>query len=80
MASSETSEPSTPDVGSRALDIKRRRVGVVIDVIGSLVWLRPQKGGVEWVAKAEHVRPAGILDELRPRVREANHLSRRNSR
>lgn len=38
------------------LDLRVERIGVVQDVDGEVVWLRPRSGGKEWEARAEDVR------------------------
>jgi hypothetical protein len=42
--------PPAPPVGTLARDTRRDRVGVVMDVIASRLWLRAQGGGREWEA------------------------------
>ncbi|MFD5555050.1 hypothetical protein ACFWIA_14590 [Streptomyces sp. NPDC127068] len=38
--------------------------------------LRPPRGGVEWDAPYEDVRPATVTDQLRPALTEVNTRSR----
>ena len=42
--------------GDVVLDLRVERVGVVQEVDGEVVWLRPRSGGREWEARAEDVR------------------------
>ena len=65
-------DPGVPPTGTLALDIKRDRVGVVMDTLGGRVYLRPPQGGREWEAAPEHVRPAGPAEEVRAKVAEVN--------
>lgn len=58
-----------------------------MDRIGSMLYLRPVRGGCEWVAARDEVRPVeavpdgtdrpGPSAELRARVAEVNAWSRR---
>lgn len=45
-------------VGEVVRDHLRRRDGVVMDVVGGRLYLRPEGGGIEWTAAPEHVGPA----------------------
>jgi hypothetical protein len=68
--------PPPPELGALVRDITIDRVGVVMDVCGNNVYLRPQGGGVEWTALPEELEPADRYDELRARVGELNTNSR----
>lgn len=47
-----------PATGTYVRDPGRRgRVGRVMDVLGTTVWLRAPGGGTEWTAPARAVRP-----------------------
>ncbi|MGX2995184.1 hypothetical protein JNUCC64_12950 [Streptomyces sp. JNUCC 64] len=48
-----------------------------MDITWGPVYLRPPGGGVEWTARREDVRPATVLDQIRPALNELNlHSSR----
>lgn len=66
-----------PAVGTLVRDTVTDRVGVVMGVLGKLIYLRPQGGGIEWTAGAEQLDSADRLDELRARVGELNTNSTR---
>lgn len=36
-----------------AYDTRTRQLGVVMDTVGNVVYLRPPNGGVEWTARLE---------------------------
>ena len=57
-------------------DIKRNRVGVVMEDMGGQVYLRPMHGGREWRASADELVPVSEAEALSMRVAEANRLSR----
>jgi hypothetical protein len=67
-------------VGDIAYDVRRDRYGVVMDRMGGRIFLRPERGGVEWEARHEEVRPARAgktaSESLSPRVATANARSR----
>lgn len=58
-------------------DIRKDRVGVVMDKIGPNYQLRPPAGGREWEAAAADMEPAAAPDRMKARVAEANAASRR---
>ncbi|MFD7549026.1 hypothetical protein [Streptomyces sp. NPDC059816] len=64
-------------VGELAYDTRKRALGVVMatDTSGRYS-LRPPRGGVEWDALYEDVRPATVTDQLRPALTEVNTRSR----
>ncbi|MFH8616599.1 hypothetical protein ACH4E8_16175 [Streptomyces sp. NPDC017979] len=66
-------------VGALAYDIVQMRCGVVMEVYGSLVALRPRGGGIEWDARRENVRAATVDDRLRPVLAELNAFSSRGA-
>ncbi|MFE2045769.1 hypothetical protein ACFXAZ_33610 [Streptomyces sp. NPDC059477] len=63
-------------VGELAFDTRTRTLGVVMDTGNGRYSLRPPKGGIEWDAAYEDVRPATVTDQLRPALTEANARSR----
>ncbi len=63
--------------GVLAFDAGRGVVGMVMEVTWGLVYLRPEGGGVEWTARREDVRPATVLDRIRPALNELNVRSNR---
>ncbi len=63
------------EVGTTAYDAYTQRVGVVMSVEASRLWLRPVLGGREWIASPEDVRPADRTEELHAKVGEANRRS-----
>jgi hypothetical protein len=65
-------KPLPPAVGTVVRDTTTDRVGVVMGVLGELVYLRPQGGGVEWTARAGELEPVDRFGELRARVGELN--------
>ncbi|MEC4019362.1 hypothetical protein [Streptomyces sp. H27-D2] len=65
-----------PEVGTLAHDVKRDRVGKVMDTHGNRVFLRPVNGGVEWEAAPDDLEPADTAAELRAKAAEANARSR----
>ncbi|MEU5973207.1 hypothetical protein [Streptomyces sp. NPDC047315] len=62
-------------VGELAYDTVEKRCGVVMDVYGSLVMLRPRHGGCEWDARREHIRAATLDDRLGSALAELNAIS-----
>ncbi|MFH8616911.1 hypothetical protein ACH4E8_17785 [Streptomyces sp. NPDC017979] len=64
-------------VGALAYDTVEKRCGVVMDVHGSLIALRPRHGGIEWDARRENVRTATVDDRLRSALTELNANSSR---
>ncbi|MFF2024886.1 hypothetical protein ACFVW2_24150 [Streptomyces sp. NPDC058171] len=64
-------------VGELAYDTVKGVLGVVMatDTAGRYS-LRPPRGGVEWDAPYEDVRPATVTDQLRPALTEVNARSR----
>ncbi|MET9292797.1 hypothetical protein [Streptomyces sp. NPDC003077] len=67
-------------VGKCARDTKRDRVGEVMDVSGSRVWLRPVGGGREWEAERAAVEPLTPREALSVKVAEANAAHRWEAR
>ncbi|MFE4919026.1 hypothetical protein [Streptomyces sp. NPDC056661] len=64
----------TPEEGALVCDEATGRAGEVTFVDGTNVVL--QSGSHIWVAKAEELRPAGVLDQLRVKVTEINRRGR----
>ncbi|MEU0991861.1 hypothetical protein [Streptomyces sp. NPDC005953] len=66
-------------VGELVYDTAEKALGVVMDTgedAGDGCYaLRPPGGGVEWTAKREDVRPATVVDQLRPALTEVNARS-----
>ncbi|WP_369183212.1 hypothetical protein [Streptomyces sp. Y1] len=48
-----------PECGELVQDRRANRIGVLMDVVGGRLYLRPPNGGVEWVADLRHVVPVG---------------------
>ncbi|MEU9609511.1 hypothetical protein [Streptomyces sp. NPDC048057] len=71
--------PGELAVGALAYDTVEKRCGVVMDVYGSLVMLRPRHGGCEWDARRENVRTATLDDRLGSALAELNALSSRRT-
>ncbi|MFF2145651.1 hypothetical protein [Kitasatospora sp. NPDC058190] len=44
-------------IGDLVYDRRTKRLGVVIDLVGGRLYLRPPHGGIEWTARPEHVGP-----------------------
>ncbi|MFI1830109.1 hypothetical protein ACH41E_27280 [Streptomyces sp. NPDC020412] len=65
--------------GALVFDSGANRLGVVMEVCGSLVALRPRGGGIEWDARRENVRAATVDDRLRPVLAELNAFSSRRA-
>ncbi|SCK13189.1 MULTISPECIES: hypothetical protein [unclassified Streptomyces] len=72
-------QPYVPAKGDVVHDGAIAKVGRVMDHMGTRVQLRPLKGGREWDAYPENLRPAVQSDLLRAAVAEANSLSRRGT-
>ncbi len=70
-------DPPQLTVGELAFDTQKKVMGVVMDITWGPVYLRPLRGGVEWTARREDVRPATILDQIRPALNELNLRSSR---
>ncbi|MEV4507019.1 hypothetical protein [Streptomyces klenkii] len=66
-----------PEVGTMVLDKRRDRVGEVMEVTTSWVYLRAFGGGREWVTALEDVEPVTVLERLRARVAAVNAERRR---
>lgn len=62
-------------VGSQAVDTKRNEVGDVMGFEGGRIQLRPLRGGTEWDACPEHVRPATFHEVLSAKVKATNDIS-----
>jgi hypothetical protein len=67
-------------VGTLAPDTRTQKVGRVMERGGSLVFLRPPGGGVEWTASPSDLEPVAASDGLSARVTEENARSRRGKR
>ncbi|WST70323.1 hypothetical protein OG268_24435 [Streptomyces uncialis] len=66
-------------VGALAYDTRTGVVGMVMDtgaVVDGRYSLRPPGGGVEWNAERADLRPATVVDQLRPALAEVNARSR----
>ncbi|GAB7183286.1 hypothetical protein ATKI12_3117 [Kitasatospora sp. Ki12] len=46
---------TAPAPGDLVYDHRAERLGVVMDLVGRIVYLRPPRGGVEWTARPEHL-------------------------
>ncbi|MFE2864966.1 hypothetical protein [Embleya sp. NPDC059259] len=49
-------------LGELAYDIRRERIGVVMDHLTGQVWLRSPRGGLEWTARPREVVPIAATD------------------
>ncbi|MEU9333888.1 hypothetical protein AB0D49_12120 [Streptomyces sp. NPDC048290] len=67
-------------IGDLAFDTRTRALGVVMDTGADggdgRYALRPPRGGIEWYASHDDVRPATVADQLRPALTEVNARSR----
>ncbi|WP_055548959.1 hypothetical protein [Streptomyces sp. NBRC 110028] len=70
------SAPPFPVVGDLAYDTVRNRYGVVMERTPGQVHLRPKGGGLEWVARPEHVEPAPASEGLSSQIAQVNARSR----
>ncbi|MGW2598089.1 hypothetical protein [Streptomyces klenkii] len=59
-------------VGTMVLDKRRDRVGEVMEVRTTMVFLRAFGGGREWTAGLDEVEPVTVVDRLRARVAAIN--------
>ncbi|MEV4612688.1 hypothetical protein AB0K43_08805 [Kitasatospora sp. NPDC049258] len=59
-------ERSGPRPGELVRDHRSDRVGVLMDVHGGRLYLRPPGGGVEWTTEPDQVGPAGGPDLREP--------------
>ncbi|WTY64115.1 hypothetical protein OG741_13925 [Streptomyces sp. NBC_01410] len=64
-----------PAIDDLVWDTSTRRVGQVMDHVGSRWLLRPAGGGCEWEADAEGLRPATPSERLTFGVTQANARS-----
>lgn len=60
----------SPPKGSLVRDRKTGKVGTVMDVDDSRLWLRKTGGGTEWNADVANVEPVKLSDHLADRIRE----------
>ncbi|MET8829584.1 hypothetical protein ABZX40_27690 [Streptomyces sp. NPDC004610] len=68
---------SVPEPGTIMVDTSQGdRVGEFRDAIGPYWFLRPMRGGTEWEAEPEHVRPATPAERLRAETARVNARSR----
>jgi hypothetical protein len=63
-------------VGTVVVDERSGRVGEVMDREGRYLQLRPLRGGREWDADPDRVRPATSAERLSATVAAANAASR----
>ncbi|MBO0655483.1 hypothetical protein J1792_22695 [Streptomyces triculaminicus] len=63
-------------VGSLVMDLRRRKIGQVMGKEGPCLQLRPPKGGREWDARLDDIRPATDAEKLSAKVQVANWGSR----
>ncbi|WP_052707216.1 hypothetical protein [Streptomyces rubellomurinus] len=47
----------SPSPGELAYDARAKRLGVVMDTIAGLVYLRPPHGGTEWTTRPQDISP-----------------------
>ncbi|MFI1967668.1 hypothetical protein BLA24_00465 [Streptomyces cinnamoneus] len=72
---------AAPEAGTWVVDVRRDRVGEVVEVSDGRVSLRDLTSREEWEASPCDVRPATANDELRAKVADLNHRSvRRQAR
>lgn len=57
-------------------DTAANRVGQVVDIIGTVVWLRPVGGGIEWDAHPEDLLPVTAAERLSAGLAVVNARSR----
>ncbi|MFJ2704933.1 hypothetical protein ACIQM0_23185 [Streptomyces sp. NPDC091387] len=70
-------DPLVPAVGALLVDMGHAdRVGEFRGLAGSHWSLRPIRGGVEWEADPQRVRPADAIERLSARTALANRQSR----
>ncbi|MFI6285792.1 hypothetical protein ACIBCM_13720 [Streptomyces sp. NPDC051018] len=62
-------------VGALVFDIRRKSLGVVMDTEWDRLYLRPPGGGIEWDASRADLRPATVMDRIRPALAELNEHS-----
>ncbi|MFD9423264.1 MULTISPECIES: hypothetical protein [unclassified Streptomyces] len=68
--------PRVPTPGTLMVDTSRKdRVGEFRGVAGPYWALRPVRGGVEWEADPEHLRPANRIERLRAETARCNARS-----
>lgn len=83
MSGKKVAETPQLGVGDLVFDTVEKALGVVMDISagvqGVRYALRPPEGGVEWTAVQADLRPASVVDQLRPALTEANAQSRRHS-
>lgn len=64
-----------PARGSLVRDTRTGKVGVVMDVICSRVWLRKSGGGREWDVPCDRVEPVSLSDQLAERLRAERRMA-----
>ncbi|MFE3017018.1 hypothetical protein [Streptomyces sp. NPDC059256] len=68
-------------VGELVFDITQKALGVVMDTGADMeedrYSLRPPGGGIEWTAVRADLRPASVVDRIRPALTEVNERSSR---
>jgi hypothetical protein len=62
--------------GDYARDTSTNQVGMVIDIFGRTVMLKPVGGGEVWDADRRRVEPATLASALLEQVREYNEHNR----
>lgn len=62
-------------VGGLARDTFKNKVGRVMELGQELVYLRPEKGGLEWTVMRDKIEPVSTREQLSPRVAELNAQS-----
>ncbi|MEU9608834.1 hypothetical protein [Streptomyces sp. NPDC048057] len=71
------SDPSAElPVGALAYDTETNALGVVMEAYRNYYALRPPRGGIEWDAPRDVIRPATVVDQIAPVLAERNANSR----
>ncbi|MGA5130181.1 hypothetical protein ACPCTO_10280 [Streptomyces olivoreticuli] len=73
----ETRKQQQPPKGAFVVDLHRGRIGQVMGHEGPFLQLRPPRGGREWDARPDDVRPATDAEKLTAKVQAANAESGR---
>ncbi|WP_308294000.1 hypothetical protein [Streptomyces sp. UNOC14_S4] len=67
-----------PAKGAFVIDLRQDRLGQVMGHEGALLQLRPPRGGLEWDARADDVRPATETEKLTAKSASRERAERRN--
>jgi hypothetical protein len=61
-----------PQIGAVVLDTAHDRVGVVADLDGPVLHIRPPEGGKPWLTQQADVQPASPTDQLQAEIAKIN--------